>query len=195
MTQPRYTYAAVEWLRENVARDAVVFEYGMGASTVFFADRVERLVSVEHDTKWYYFFYCEQTLDFTTMGALDNTILLLRPPTPGVCAGFASSDYPDQCFRDYVLAIDAYPDESFDFVLVDGRARVACIRVSIPKVKRGGYLLLDNSERSEYSIGKALLARWTPMVFAGLGPSPEPGVDYRWETTIWKKPKGAQGDR
>jgi hypothetical protein len=51
----------------------------------------------------------------------------------------------------YAAFIDRFPDHSFDLVIIDGRARAACIQHAIPKVKKGGYLLVDDSERYDLS--------------------------------------------
>ncbi len=58
------------------------------------------------------------------------------------------SEYLD--FQNYVTQIDAFPDSTFDIVLVDGRARPACLIHALPKVRRGGLLILDNAERPHY---------------------------------------------
>jgi predicted O-methyltransferase YrrM len=58
-------------------------------------------------------------------------------------------------FALYVKQIDEFPDEYFDIILIDGRARPSCIKRSVSKVKPGGLLILDNSER-EYYLAKAI---------------------------------------
>jgi predicted O-methyltransferase YrrM len=45
----------------------------------------------------------------------------------------------------YVDFINQYPDGFFDFVIVDGHYRVACIAATTAKLKPGGILILDNS--------------------------------------------------
>ena len=47
----------------------------------------------------------------------------------------------------YVHIAHKYPDQFFDFALVDGRLRHLCIKVVIPKLRVGGMLILDNAER------------------------------------------------
>jgi hypothetical protein len=44
--------------------------------------------------------------------------------------------YFNLSFEEYVRKIDVYPDESFDLVVVDGRARTACRYHTIKKIKR-----------------------------------------------------------
>jgi len=48
----------------------------------------------------------------------------------------------------------------FDFVLVDGRDRVRCVTKARDRVKPGGVLMLDNSERTWYSRAWELMEGW-----------------------------------
>ena len=41
---------------------------------------------------------------------------------------------------------------SLDFAIVDGRARTECCHEILPKIKKGGILILDNSERKRYKL-------------------------------------------
>ena len=56
--------------------------------------------------------------------------------------------------RDYVnyfKALNDIQDHSLDFAIVDGRARTECCLEILPKIKKHGMLILDNSERKRYS--------------------------------------------
>jgi len=62
-----------------------------------------------------------------------------------------SGDY--EVRRDYVnyfRALNDIEDASLDFAIVDGRARTECCMEILPKIKKGGILILDNSERDRY---------------------------------------------
>ena len=48
-----------------------------------------------------------------------------------------SRGYKNAQFVSYARSIDDYPDGTFDLVLVDGRARMACLAHAIPKVSPG----------------------------------------------------------
>jgi hypothetical protein len=50
---PWYTYPAIEFLQARVRPEMVIFEYGCGNSTLWWAKRVAEVVSVEHDGEWY----------------------------------------------------------------------------------------------------------------------------------------------
>jgi hypothetical protein len=56
--------------------------------------------------------------------------------------------------RDYVnyfRALNDIKDHSLDFAIVDGRARTECCHEILPKIKKNGILILDNSERDRYN--------------------------------------------
>ena len=70
------------------------------------------------------------------------------------------------------------PDESVDFVLVDGRARTECAYYSISKLKKGGLFILDNSERDRYNIVFEFLSEWEM----------QNTTNGLTDTTFWVKP-------
>jgi predicted O-methyltransferase YrrM len=123
---PYYVPGAMKRLKTLLNRKSVVFEWGSGMSTKWFADQCESLVSVEHDERWY-------SRVSISLVHHENCKLLMIAENKG--------------FEEYVRVIDQYPDKSFDLVAVDGRDRIECVRHAISKVKPGGYLLLDDSHR------------------------------------------------
>ena len=78
--------------------------------------------------------------------------------------------------------IDEYPDASFDLVLVDGRARLSCLSHTVRKIRTGGYLVLDDCERTNYTKAISLLDRYPHRVFCGLMPYHTPFS----HTYIWR---------
>jgi hypothetical protein len=165
--QPWLTFRAIRWLAANLEPTMRIFEYGSGGSTLFFANRVRDVVSVEHDPEWH-----ARTSDAIDARGIHNCTYLLRPPRQVPAPRVTSTDraYAGVDFTDYVTAIDAYPDGSFDVVSVDGRARTACVLAAIPKTRPGGLILLDNSDREEYGEAIDALARYERLDFPGLVP-------------------------
>ena len=49
---PWFSLASIEFLDRHLGPDMLVYEYGSGGSTVFFAARAGRVVSMENDTVW-----------------------------------------------------------------------------------------------------------------------------------------------
>lgn len=109
--------------------DARVFEFGSGASTAWLARRAQQVISVEHHGGW-----CER----------------LRP----LLSGFGNIElvHRDLSNANYVNTIAEFGGE-FDFIVVDGRQRIACLERAKPFLKRGGKILFDDSGRNRYRQG------------------------------------------
>lgn len=185
--EPWIAFESKEWLGDYLTRNMIVFEYSSGGSTIFFSKWVKKLISVEHDPMWYQ--HISDTLNRKNISNVEY--LLLEPHfTPDGKSdftdphSFASREYPNMSFEAYVKSIDAFPDKSFDLVFIDGRARPSCIYHALDKVRPGGVLMLDNSERDYYLAGKELLVDWKRIDFFGPGPYGR----YFWQTSVWKKP-------
>ena len=75
-------------------------------------------------------------------------------------AGFCSQHpaFEGVSFQAYAQRANRFRDHGFDIVMVDGRARTACMEQALPKVRPGGgILILDNAERPRYEHGRELL--------------------------------------
>lgn len=180
---PWITFRAIDWLDAFLKPDMDVFEYGAGGSTLYLAKRARRVVSVEHDEGFH-----KLVSSILTNRSIANCELMLHKAEPCNDANrrFASQQkkYQELCFESYVKAIDAYPDHSFDLVLVDGRARMACVERARSKLKPGGALVLDNSDRHGYADALELMGNVTPLNLAGFTPwNIEPS-----QTTVWLTP-------
>ncbi|CAG0943908.1 hypothetical protein BROC_02451 [Candidatus Brocadiaceae bacterium] len=181
---PWIAYAAIDWLSSHLTPEMTLFEWGAGGSTVFFSRHVKQVVSIEHDPIWY-----EEISAIITKNAFNNVNLNLVKPEISNDINFwhmsTVKDYQGFSFEKYVRAIDTYPDNSFDVVFVDGRARPGCIRQAIPKIKTGGYLILDDSEREGYAIGLNLIPKNKDIRLSG----PVPYVGWSKETRIMEVQK------
>ena len=52
-------------------------------------------------------------------------------------------------FADYVATIDKVGG-TFALIVIDGRAREACLTAALPRLEPGGIIVLDNSRRRRY---------------------------------------------
>ncbi|HYJ38888.1 MAG TPA: hypothetical protein VEV87_09740 [Chitinophagaceae bacterium] len=154
--QPWLTFPAIDFIKGVLNPGMRVFEFGSGGSTLFWAYRTKEVISVEHDEKWY--LLMKQTLKEQKIG---NVSYFFIPPQneansigkdPGNPGDYISSDeqYKNESFKEYATSIDRYQPEFFDIILVDGRARPSCIAHALGKLKKNGYLVIDNSERNYY---------------------------------------------
>ena len=182
LRQPWMTFTAVAWLSAQIRPDWSVFEYGSGGSTLFFADRVGRVISVEHDEEW------AASMQPALATCRDVVEYRLVPPTCGSLAPRISSaryNRPTADFADYVATVRDYPKHSFDLIIVDGRGRVACLEACRDRLKPGGIVVLDNSAREDYAAAFPAFASWEVHHFYGLG------LHNRrpWRTTAWQERK------
>jgi len=146
MDVPWWTYDAIDavddWLagRERTR----VFEYGSGASSLWLARRATSVHSVEHDAgfaRWMAPAFAEHP---------NLTVEVVEPvpsAAPAVPSGKEGQRGLD--FAPYVATIDRVGGE-FDLVVVDGRAREACLARAVEHLAPGGLVVLDNSRRSRY---------------------------------------------
>lgn len=181
---PWITFGAIRWLERYLEPGMSVFEYGAGGSTLFFAERVRELVSVEHDEHFH-----RIVRDRLDRDARCNVDLRLRKPEP---MGDDEADdrryrsfqgkYRDVSFRRYVRTIAEDPGRLFDVVMVDGRARMVCVNEAIDKIREGGVLILDNSERPGYAEAGIMLGSRPRLVFRGV----TPWTTDVSQTTIWR---------
>ena len=161
---PWITFRAIRWLLSYLKPEMTVFEYGAGGSTLFLAKRVGELVSVEHDETFH-----SLVAGRLAKNGIQNCRLVLchserrsqqtSADVPYGTASFTSfqARHAGEYFEKYVKVIDEYPDGYFDLVMIDGRARASCVRQAVPKIRPGGALLLDNSERPAYAVARRLL--------------------------------------
>lgn len=147
---PWWVYGAIERVEAFLAEregKARVFEYGSGASTLWLARRAGDVYSVEHHDGF-------SELMATKAAHLPHVALQHVPPTKVAAGGVPATPsrrhgHRDLDFTDYVRAIDSVPGE-FDLVVVDGRARQACLRAALPRLAPDGMVVFDNSNRGRY---------------------------------------------
>lgn len=192
---PWFAYDAIDYIETILQPNFVGLEYGSGGSTLWFAQRIARITSVEHDVKW----WARVSAELTTQ-QITNADLVLVPPFTGLRPAATDAShavaypqlyrssrrgYEDCDFMDYVRQVDQNPDNSLDIVSVDGRARPACVKHAISKIRPGGYLVLDDSKRIRYGIAFELLKGWDEKSFRGLAPFN--GLKEK-DTSVYQKP-------
>lgn len=171
LRQPWWTYDIIGWVAEQLPQAPRVFEFGGGGSSLWLLDHGASLTVVEHHPDWASKLRTE----------LPTAEVRHVPPSR---VGQITSVVEPGFFDEYVSTIDGYPDMTFDFVIVDGRARVDCVLHAIPKIRQGGLLLLDDSDRSRYQPAVEALSHWCQHTARGLkAASTSPAT-----TSVWLKP-------
>lgn len=145
---PWYTYPAAHFLAGRVHSDMAVFEYGAGNSTLWWANKVAHVASVESDAHW---------VSVLTPRLLPNVDLRLE--APGSVERYAQSANGRE--------------RKFDIVVIDGIERNACAYACLPALNPGGVIIWDNSDwMSLWADGMAYLEvnGFRRLDFRGLGP-------------------------
>jgi len=134
---PWMTPESIKFCDQNLKPSMVGFEWGSGRSTLWFAKRLGTLFSIEHDQTWHA--RIQQMIKETEAKNVKCELILLDHD---VNEPMAKDIVP---LPAYVRAIEKFDRDSLDFVVVDGHYRQACLSAALPRIKKGGYLLLDNS--------------------------------------------------
>ena len=182
---PHFTPQSITFLENYLNKETIAFEWGTGQSTSWLANRVFKIIAVEHDFFWY-----EKVVADLKKKDLNNFEIHHVPPmNPDELKSFSwpsNWEYSDilhhypkkkQFFR-YIEKINMYDDEYFDCIIIDGRERVGCLVYAIPKLKPGGIIVLDDSFRPKYEEFYNILSKWFMKKF-----------DFGYlQTTIFQKP-------
>lgn len=154
---PWFSYPAIDFLKQLDLSEKTVFEWGAGQSTLFWATRAKRVVSVESDVEWYSY---------------------LKSQLPSNCDLVHSR--PENQF--YVRTIDDYA-EQFDILVIDGTdyGRAPSSAIARQHLKRGGIVILDNSDQCPQSAKILREANFIQVDFAGFCP----GAGYAQTTSIF----------
>jgi predicted O-methyltransferase YrrM len=113
---PWLGYRAIRHLDGLLNPDWKILEFGSGMSTMWFAKRCHRVVSVEDNELWY----------LKVKKMLEEH-------------GVTNVEYKFKNTNEYHI-LDEYTDGYFDFILIDGVQRDKCARSALPKIREGGYI-------------------------------------------------------
>jgi len=139
-SRPWLTDQAINFIEHlcQIKPNLKILEFGSGGSTIWFAQRTNNLVSIEHNPKWYNL--VTQVLETLNLNLLVTRKLLNPPAYYQICAEFA--------------------DNYFDLILIDAIERINCTAQAVRILKPGGVLMLDNCERPQYLPIYEKLANW-----------------------------------
>jgi hypothetical protein len=133
---PWFSYSAVDFLSGFLLPHMTVFEYGSGGSTLFFARRVNSVLSIEDNPAW-----CERVTSRLEREFIRNVNLRLLPFDFKKPDGFEASLY-----------LRAIEEGRFDVIIIDGSeewiyVRPICFEKAEKYVAPGGIIVVDDSWR------------------------------------------------
>lgn len=145
---PWLTYPFIKFLEPRLGKDMSLFEFGCGNSTIWYAQRVKDITSVEHHEGWFNQIKSKMP---------QNAQLMFKKLEEG------------NAYEKSVLEAG----KKYDVIIVDGRKRNNSIEESLQAMSESGVIILDNSERDNYASGKATLAQhgFKEIAFWGIAPS------------------------
>lgn len=160
---PWFTYPATEYLMQLNLLEKTLLEFGSGNSTIFWSQRVKKVISVEHNKTWFYKMYNARELV--------GVEYLLK--TEG-------SSYED-VLDDYI--------QSAQILVVDGIRREILVSKLLDYVRQGAatkleLFILDNSDRYPDLLRSIReINEYVEVDFHGFGPI----NPYSWTTTVFLK--------
>lgn len=163
---PWLSYSFIDFLAPRLNKNLNLLEYGSGNSTIWFSEKINKVVSLEHHNDWF-------KLVSDKLKAYTNVNIIFKD--------LESGDYENEILN--------YKDE-FDMVLIDGRKRVNCAKNSLNALKPGGVVIWDDSQREDYNEGYQFLldSGFKRLDFSGLRPmnsvTSKTSVFYRPENCL-----------
>ncbi|MBL6664937.1 MAG: class I SAM-dependent methyltransferase [Rickettsiales bacterium] len=127
---PWMTYGAIQYLQEFVNKELEVFEFGSGASTLFFARNCQKVTSIETNKFWHNII--SQRLEENN---LTNSKRYLMED------GLDNENYENFLHN---------LNQKFDIIIIDSIKRYQCAIHIKDFVKENGIIILDDSERKNY---------------------------------------------
>ncbi len=123
---PLFTYPCIEYIRQFDLREKKVFEWGSGASTLYWMARAKSVTSIENNPNWF------------------GTISRMKDPRVKLVLD-ETDRFPFR-IRDEA--------DMFDIIVVDSRGyRYDCAVEAAKKLAPGGMIILDNSDWHPMSAG------------------------------------------
>lgn len=160
---PWYTYSCIHFIESRFSDSAKlfrprVFEFGSGNSTLWWARRASRVVSVEDNRDWH---------QYITQGKPNNVI------------------YKFAADKDSYLNALLQESDLFDAIIIDGSFREACIAESPRMLNSKGVIIIDNSDWEDIKPSMLFLKSegFRQLEFYSMGPV----NGHPWGTSIFYK--------
>lgn len=125
---PWWVKNVADLVKSKLSKNMTVFEWGSGNSTLFIAQNVGSVVSVEHNLMWY-----ERMQE-----------IIPRNVRLEFCELTYGGEYCKKIFNE---------KEKFDLIIVDGRDRVNCAINAVEYIKENGIIIWDDTHREAYQEG------------------------------------------
>jgi len=184
---PWMSYPAINFLQQNLKDSDLIFEFGCGASTLFFSDRVKYVTSLETNQLWFNIikgklnkFLINKNNECKIPKDLIDKIDDVFFYDKGVVLLMKNGQ-----FNELYQKILLYFNQGYDYIVIDSLKRFDCVYNSINSLSKNGSIILDDSQRKSYHKIFSFLARqeFKKADFWGIAP----GQIKIKNTTFFKK--------
>lgn len=139
---PWFTYPALEYLKQLDIKEKKILEWGLGNSTLYFAQRCSEIISIEHNPEWF-------------------EKIKIKLPLNSFAYLLSENEYAN-----FPLTLN----RKFDIIIIDGIKRKECIENSLKLLEDGGFIIYDNSDRNPEDCEKLRNKKMLQVDFHGFGP-------------------------
>ena len=155
---PWMTYSAIDFLRPRLNKDLRVFEYGCGASTMWWSERVHSVTACEHNLAW---------VKYVSKHLPMNANVIHVDLSKGI---------------DYAVQVEE-TGVKYHVIVIDSRDRINCAKSAVKSLHPTGVIIWDDSQRTCDDEGKEFILSngFRKLEFTGMGPI----VKDKNETTIF----------
>lgn len=161
--RPYLTTGAIQFL-EGFVVGKDVMEFGAGGTTYWLTPRVKSIVSIEQVPEW-----ADAVRSKLNSAGIDSRVIVVGDPNFDL--------------------VEPFDDNSMDLVIVDAQNRVRCALDSRRLIRPGGVLMLDNSEREEYTELFEAFSDWELHQADQTEPDYLTGKMFpSWTTSWWIRP-------
>ncbi|MGB7293175.1 MAG: hypothetical protein WBD99_13460 [Thermodesulfobacteriota bacterium] len=123
---PWYTYPCIDFLKYRSYEDKYVLEFGGGQSTIWWAKRAKKVITLEGDREWY---------EKIKTSIPDNVDL-----------EYVSMENKDINVSQVKTVLEAKQNSKYDVIVIDGLFRYEMIEIALTLMKDEGLIICDNAE-------------------------------------------------
>lgn len=183
--EPWYTNPAMDVIKTWDLKDKIIMEWGMGASTIWWAKRAKLVLGVDHNYEW----FTEVSNDLNANGLITKANIAYIQTHEG-----DNSTQRDKYVKHFEennkIITEQYPQfkpvEKIDIAIVDGIHRYECAEYAV-KVLKPEILIIDNWQQAFIFMCPAavdLLKDYRCEIFTQENHEDHDGVN-KWKTGIW----------
>lgn len=134
---PWMSYPAIDFLRKFLRPEMQIFEFGCGASTLFFSNKVRKVIGLETNPTWLKIIQEKIALNCESS---KNVEIFLMPD------GLENPQY-----QSFAADYCKNNNSKFDILIIDSLKRFECAKAAISAISEDGIIILDDSERKNYA--------------------------------------------